>query len=51
MQNATLRDNMPFGQPYDKARCNQATCVSVLDSDLKMLPAGDDAEIGERGLI
>ena len=50
IQNATLRDNILFGQPYNKARYNQAIYVSALDSDLKILPAGDGTEIGEKGI-
>ncbi|KAL2611008.1 hypothetical protein R1flu_022700 [Riccia fluitans] len=48
--NATVRDNILFGAPYDAARYKHAIHVSALDRDLALLPGGDLTEIGERGV-
>lgn len=48
--NATLRDNVLFGQPYDRARYNTVIKACALEPDLAMLPAGDRTEIGEKGI-
>ncbi|CCK72385.1 ATP-binding cassette transporter YOR1 KNAG_0K00170 [Huiozyma naganishii CBS 8797] len=48
--NATVRDNILFGSPYEEARYNEIVEVCSLDADLKILPAGDRTEIGERGI-
>ncbi|CAI5486528.1 unnamed protein product [Closterium sp. Naga37s-1] len=48
--NATLRDNILFGLPYDKQRYERAVQVSALERDLELLPGGDLTEIGERGV-
>lgn len=48
MQNATLRDNILFGKPYNeqKYRCVLEACA--LTPDLEVLPGGDMVEIGEK---
>ncbi|KAG6543930.1 hypothetical protein Mapa_014771 [Marchantia paleacea] len=48
--NATVRDNVLFGAPYDADRYKHAIHVSALDRDLALLPGGDLTEIGERGV-
>ncbi|KAI1317835.1 Multidrug resistance-associated protein 1 [Mortierella claussenii] len=48
--NASLRDNILFGQQYDEVRFQQVIHASGLEPDLAMLPAGDLTEIGERGI-
>lgn len=50
IQNATVRDNIIFGSPYDKERYKEVVRVCSLQSDLDILPAGDMTEIGERGI-
>ena len=50
IQNATLKNNILFGKPFDKERYNKAIYVSALESDLKILPGGDETEIGEKGI-
>ncbi|ETW02817.1 hypothetical protein H310_05302 [Aphanomyces invadans] len=50
IQNATLRDNVTFGLPFDHARYQNAIQVSSLTDDLKILPGGDLTEIGEKGI-
>ncbi|XP_054612884.1 ATP-binding cassette sub-family C member 3 isoform X2 [Dunckerocampus dactyliophorus] len=50
IQNATLRDNILFGRPYNeqKYRCVLEACA--LTPDLEVLPGGDMTEIGEKGI-
>lgn len=50
IQNATVRNNILFGQPFDEERYWHAVKVSELEADLAMLPAGDLTEIGEKGV-
>jgi len=50
LQNATIRDNVCFGRPFDSDRYWQAISDSCLDSDLKLFPNGDLTEVGERGI-
>ncbi|CAO3565923.1 unnamed protein product [Mortierella alpina] len=48
--NATLRDNILFGKSFDQERYRHVLDVCGLEPDLAMLPAGDQTEIGERGI-
>ncbi|XP_076615305.1 ATP-binding cassette sub-family C member 3 isoform X2 [Chaetodon auriga] len=50
IQNATLRDNILFGRPFNeqKYRCVLDACA--LTPDLDVLPGGDMTEIGEKGI-
>ncbi len=48
IQNATLRDNILFGKPYDEELYNQILDACSLNSDLKLLPSSDKTEIGEK---
>lgn len=48
--NATLRDNILFGQPMDEERYNRVISVCQLKHDLEMLTDGDLTEIGEKGI-
>lgn len=48
--NATLRDNILFGLEYDQERYERIIAASGLEPDLAMLSAGDQTEIGERGI-
>ncbi|KDO34469.1 hypothetical protein SPRG_00533 [Saprolegnia parasitica CBS 223.65] len=50
IQNATLRDNITFGLPFEHAKYQKAIQVSSLRDDLKILPGGDLTEIGEKGI-
>ena len=49
-QNATVRENICFGQPFDSDRYWQAVSDSCLDADLRLFPNGDLTEVGERGI-
>ncbi|KAF9183410.1 hypothetical protein BGZ50_004257 [Haplosporangium sp. Z 11] len=48
--NATLKDNILFGKELDQERYDRIVMSAGLTQDLKMLPAGDQTEIGERGI-
>mmetsp|Transcript_6290 Transcript_6290/g.9671 ORF Transcript_6290/g.9671 Transcript_6290/m.9671 type:complete len:1368 (-) Transcript_6290:757-4860(-) len=48
--NATLRENILFGLPYDRKKYRRAVEISGLRKDLKNMVAGDMTEIGERGI-
>eukprot|EP00250_Pteridium_aquilinum_P010315 c19292_g1_i1 orf=266-5158(-) len=48
--NGTVRNNILFGSAYDPVRYKKAIHVSSLERDLELLPGGDLAEIGERGV-
>lgn len=50
IQNATLRDNILFGKPFDKVLYNRVIEACALTQDFQMLPAGDQTEIGEKGI-
>eukprot|EP00800_Vazella_pourtalesii_P021766 TRINITY_DN821_c0_g1_i2.p1 TRINITY_DN821_c0_g1~~TRINITY_DN821_c0_g1_i2.p1 ORF type:complete len:1532 (-),score=331.57 TRINITY_DN821_c0_g1_i2:43-4638(-) len=50
MQNATLRDNILFGAPYDPHRYQDVLRACALESDIQILPTGDQTEIGEKGI-
>ena len=50
MQNATLKDNILFGEPYDKNWYEEVIEACALRTDLEMLPGGDQTEIGEKGI-
>ncbi|KZT29601.1 ABC protein [Neolentinus lepideus HHB14362 ss-1] len=50
IQNATLKDNILFGQPFDEDRYWQAVEKASLLPDLQVLPDGDLTEIGEKGI-
>jgi ATP-binding cassette subfamily C (CFTR/MRP) protein 1 len=48
--NATLRDNVLFGLPYNEKRFDAAVHAASLEDDLSVLPGGAETEIGERGI-
>ncbi|KAF9165612.1 Multidrug resistance-associated protein 1 [Actinomortierella ambigua] len=48
--NATLKDNIIFGLPFDQDKYDRIVFACGLKPDLEMLPAGDMTEIGERGI-
>ncbi|KAF8928328.1 hypothetical protein BGZ58_009738 [Dissophora ornata] len=48
--NATVRDNILFGKPFDQEKYDRIIFASGLQPDMEMLGAGDQTEIGERGI-
>ncbi len=48
--NATLRQNITFGQSEDEARLREIIKACCLEPDLEMFPNGDHTEIGEKGI-
>ncbi|KAH9921468.1 P-loop containing nucleoside triphosphate hydrolase protein [Fomitopsis serialis] len=50
VQNETIRDNILFGAPYDKERYNKVIDQCGLKRDLTLFDAGDQTEVGEKGL-
>lgn len=50
VQNATVKENILFGEEFDEKRYNDVVYSCSLESDLELLPAGDNTEIGERGI-
>ncbi|EMC91328.1 hypothetical protein BAUCODRAFT_39495 [Baudoinia panamericana UAMH 10762] len=50
IQNATVKQNIIFGQEFNKQWYNDVIDACALRPDLEMLPSGDLTEIGERGI-
>ncbi|XP_037524946.1 multidrug resistance-associated protein 1 [Rhipicephalus sanguineus] len=50
IQNESVRNNILFGNNYDKDRYDQVIEACALKPDLAVLPAGDSTEVGEKGI-
>ncbi|RHY50243.1 hypothetical protein DYB30_011228 [Aphanomyces astaci] len=50
IQNATIRDNILFGKPFDAAKYANVVEACALTKDIAELPAGDSTEIGQKGI-
>lgn len=50
IQNVTLRENILFGKPYEKKKYDRVIHACALKQDLAILKAGDQTEIGEKGI-
>ncbi|KAK3552701.1 hypothetical protein QTP86_021137, partial [Hemibagrus guttatus] len=50
IQNATLRENIIFGQQMKESSYQRVLEACALLPDLEILPGGDNTEIGEKGL-
>ena len=50
LQNATVKDNIIFGNPFDKERYEKVLAVCALQPDLAALAKGDETQIGLRGV-
>ncbi|KAM4531012.1 multidrug resistance-associated protein 1 isoform 2-T2 [Odontesthes bonariensis] len=50
IQNSTLKNNIMFGQERREAWYQSVVDVCALRPDLEILPAGDETEIGEKGV-
>lgn len=45
--NATIQDNILFGEPFDERKYARAIEAASLAQDFASLPAGDQTELGE----
>ncbi|KAI0701736.1 multidrug resistance-associated ABC transporter [Earliella scabrosa] len=50
IMNASLRQNIIFGQEEDETKLRDIIRACCLEPDLKMLPHGEETEIGEKGI-
>ncbi|KAG0668198.1 ATP-binding cassette transporter yor1, partial [Pichia californica] len=50
VQNATIRENIIFGLPYDEKKYHQVVSSCSLYGDFDQFPGGDMTEVGERGI-
>ncbi|KAM6118909.1 ATP-binding cassette sub-family C member 3 isoform 2-T2 [Phoenicopterus ruber ruber] len=50
IQNATLKDNILFGQAPNEQKYQNVLEACALKTDLDVLPGGDQTEIGEKGI-
>lgn len=50
LQNATVRENILFGQPMNRGRYEEVLKVCALERDLEVWEDGDLTEIGEKGI-
>ncbi|KAJ3116713.1 hypothetical protein HDU96_008952 [Phlyctochytrium bullatum] len=48
--NASVKENILFGRPYDAAKYRRVVDACCLLPDFAVLPDGDQSEIGERGI-
>uniref|UniRef100_A0ACB8FL16 Uncharacterized protein n=1 Tax=Sphaerodactylus townsendi TaxID=933632 RepID=A0ACB8FL16_9SAUR len=50
IQNASVEDNVAFGQEMDRKWYDRVIAACALQPDLESLPAGNQTEIGEKGI-
>ncbi|KAG9410623.1 hypothetical protein AC1031_018644 [Aphanomyces cochlioides] len=50
IQNASVRENILFGRPYDREKYRAVIDACALTKDLASFPAGDRTEIGQKGV-
>ncbi|KAI1286825.1 Multidrug resistance-associated protein 1 [Halotydeus destructor] len=50
IQNATVKKNITFTSPLETDKYAKILSACALEDDLRILPAGDETEIGERGI-
>ena len=50
IENATIKDNILFGLPFDGRRYHKVLSSCALEKDLDMLPDGELTEIGANGI-
>ena len=48
--NESVKNNILFGAPFDEQKYADAVKYSCLESDISILPNGDETEIGEKGI-
>ena len=50
IENATIQENILFGLPFDMGRYKKVVSCCALEKDLKILPDGDQTDIGANGI-
>ncbi|OJJ47560.1 hypothetical protein ASPZODRAFT_1715312 [Penicilliopsis zonata CBS 506.65] len=50
LENATIRDNVLFGAPFDPVRYGKTVAACALTADLALLPNRDDTLVGTQGV-
>ncbi|KAJ3295827.1 hypothetical protein HDU76_006793, partial [Blyttiomyces sp. JEL0837] len=50
LTNATIRENILFGSPYDHERYQRVLFACALEKDLEVLEGGDMTEVGFKGI-
>ena len=50
IENATIKENILFGLPYDAGRYRKVISACALTKDLEMLADGDNTDIGANGI-
>ncbi|KAI9061281.1 P-loop containing nucleoside triphosphate hydrolase protein [Trametes sanguinea] len=50
VQNDTIKNNILFGSPHDEDRYNKVLYQCALKRDLSLFSAGDETEVGEKGI-
>ena len=50
IENATIKNNILFGLPYDHVRYEKVTAACALTKDLAMFEDGDSTEVGAQGI-
>ena len=50
IENASVKQNILYGLPYDQGRYRSTLRDCALESDLKIMPDGEDTEIGAGGI-
>ena len=50
IENATIKDNILFGLPYDSGRYKKVLNCCALEKDLGLLPDGELTDIGANGI-
>ncbi|KAK4129639.1 P-loop containing nucleoside triphosphate hydrolase protein [Parathielavia appendiculata] len=50
IENASIKENILFGLPYDEERYNKTVATCALKKDLEMLDDGENTEIGANGI-
>ncbi|KAE9407351.1 P-loop containing nucleoside triphosphate hydrolase protein [Gymnopus androsaceus JB14] len=50
VQNETIKNNILFASEYDEARYKEVVYACGLERDLELFEAGDETEVGEKGL-
>ncbi|KIK58469.1 hypothetical protein GYMLUDRAFT_45326 [Collybiopsis luxurians FD-317 M1] len=50
VQNETIKNNILFASEYNEARYKEVIHVCGLERDLELFEAGDETEVGEKGL-